>query len=692
MGFKMSYLKNLMRKKWFYPFFILFLMLVTYELFITKLGFYWDDWEALYLAQFDQLSVYWNYFLLDRPFSGALYFFLVQLLGTKPLYWQLTAVLFRWIGVIGMVWALNGLWPKHRGEIYWMGIFMAVFPSFTQQAVAMTYMRHFLSFALFSLSLALLVWALRNPKRYTLYTALSILCSILQMLIVEYFAGLELLKPVVIWHLISKDSLSHSEHTRKTLRLWFPQITSIAVFLLYRFVLLPISVSGTVRNEITLLSKFAANPLNFLISFISAILKDCFFLILRIWIDIFTAKNLYTISKSNIFSILIGFLCVICILFFFWLSEKDAKKNEKLSKKWFREALLLGSFAMLLGGAPVWATGRQIAAGFWSDRLSLAPMVGTSIILITIIVFLIRSQKVKNIILALLVLVSISSHIKTAHKYTLYWETHKDYYWQLHWRAPALEEGTAILGPQMPFSHVGDYSIGFALNHIYAQEPNPVSPPYFFINSSRYVTSNMLGDLSAELSLDRRVKNVEFTGNTNTALGVTYNPARGCLRVMDPIYTDAPTISDLIFYEQDIYNVSNPNVILESNGMTPPETIFGKEPEHNWCYYYQKADLARQNKDWEATISLAENARQANFYAKNGTEYIPFIEGYAHLGNWETAYQYTQDAQQRTPDLEPVLCSTWIRIMHDVTDSDAGTEVFGQVNQFLGCETVTKSE
>ena len=54
--------------------------------------------------------------------------------------------------------------------------------------------------------------------------------------------------------------------------------------------------------------------------------------------------------------------------------------------------------------------------------------------------------------------------------------------------------------------------------------------------------------------------------------------------------------------------------------------IFGAEPPHTWCYYFEKADLARQLQDWQSVLQLEKQAREHGFTPKFGPEYVPFIE------------------------------------------------------------------
>ena len=54
---------------------------------------------------------------------------------------------------------------------------------------------------------------------------------------------------------------------------------------------------------------------------------------------------------------------------------------------------------------------------------------------------------------------------------------------------------------------------------------------------------------------------------------------------------------------------------MRSTTPSPPPMLFGPEPPHTWCYYFQKADLARQRGDWDEVARLGDEARELGFAA-----------------------------------------------------------------------------
>jgi hypothetical protein len=70
----------------------------------------------------------------------------------------------------------------------------------------------------------------------------------------------------------------------------------------------------------------------------------------------------------------------------------------------------------------------------------------------------------------------------------------------------------------------------------------------------------------------------------------------------------------------------------EGTAPTPPYAIFGKEPAHNWCYYYQKASLARQVGDWNEVGRLYDETISKELTANDKSEWFPFLEGLVNAG------------------------------------------------------------
>ena len=92
------------------------LALITFGIWLPKLGFYWDDWAKILVNRLWGPQGYWAYYAEDRPLSAWTHILLTPLLGESPLGWQIFALLMRLISAGCVWWLLKSLWPAARAQ------------------------------------------------------------------------------------------------------------------------------------------------------------------------------------------------------------------------------------------------------------------------------------------------------------------------------------------------------------------------------------------------------------------------------------------------------------------------------------------------------------------------------------------------------------------------------------------------
>jgi hypothetical protein len=170
-------------------------------------------------------------------------------------------------------------------------------------------------------------------------------------------------------------------------------------------------------------------------------------------------------------------------------------------------------------------------------------------------------------------------------------------------------------------------------------------------------------------------KNIVTYPNHRNILVLTQPTSGSCVHIINSLQ---PEFSQR---ELDSIRLIGPyseveHVLVEEAPHTPPAMVFGLEPIHNWCYYYEKADLARQRGDWEEVLNLGNEAFKKGFAPNDSIEWMPFLQAYAYSGNVDrlidlapiiTSDQYTaqQACQIMTsmPEL-PVQTSETIRSLY----------------------------
>ena len=94
---------------------------------------------------------------------------------------------------------------------------------------------------------------------------------------------------------------------------------------------------------------------------------------------------------------------------------------------------------------------------------------------------------------------------------------------------------------------------------------------------------------------------------------------------------------------------------------SPPESIFGKEPEHSWCYYFEKAELASQYNEWEEVIRLYQVAAQDGYKPLDMNEFLPLLDALLHTNSVDEAYQLSVRIKRLTDKSDDNICRVWLR-------------------------------
>jgi hypothetical protein len=656
----MNRVRSIARQPWIIPALLLAACVVAYGLQINKLGFFWDDWEDVFLYHLGDPSFFWNYFAYDRPFTAWVYVVFFPILQKDPLRWQLFILVLRWLSLVGFWWTLKQVWPRREAEIGWILLLLAVYPGFSQQAVSVTYSRHFVSYAFFSLSLCLMVLSIKRPHLYWAFTIPSAMAALLQMMTIEYLFGLELLRPFIIWFLESNSQTGIGKRLWRTFKIWLPYLLALGVFIYWRFIVFASASPDPDANAPVLMANLIKDPLGTMLNLAQIVAQDFIYLILFVWTETIDPDLIDLFSKSTIFSWVAG--AVLAALFGWLLLKRekgDFPDDETASDHFPRQAALLGILGILLGGLPVWSTNRQIIVGLWSDRFSIAPMFGAVLLVVALIEIFGYKKLQKTILIGIIFALAIASQIRTTNKYRLNWDIQRDYYWQLYWRVPQLEPGTAVLGTKMPFGLIADYSVSYALNSIYAPGLQSTQVPFWFFSAMRS-RGIEVPDFKDDLPVKYTLRNVVFEGTTTDSIVVHYKAGQACVRVLTPDDRFSPLLT---VDEQELATISHLERInpKSSPGITP-EGLFGPEPEHGWCYFYEKADLARQIGDWETATALGDEAQAQGLAPATGMEWVPFMEGYANTGEWQKALQINEKALEETNNMEKYLCRAWDRI------------------------------
>jgi len=674
---------------WSFPPILLFFCLAAYGLLLPWLGFYWDDWPTVWYLHFWGPDIFKDVFASDRPLLGVLFRITAPLVGETPAAWQVFGIFTRWLSGLAFWVLLRAIWPRHPQPAAWTALLFALYPGFSQQFISVTYSQVLIVLAVFLFSLTSMVWAVRQPERFWMWLGLSLISAGLVLFTVEYFFGLELLRPLILWLAMRQQTPEKRPRLKRSLSLWAPYLLILVVFFVWR-----VFLSDTPRGDVKLIPRLLADPVTALLGLAQSIGRDIFSSSALAWEQTVQFSRLAKFGSSSValYAGLVLVSTLVAILFLFAYAkgrsnQVEAGTHNSPSSDWAKEATLLGVAGLLVGGWPFWAAGYPISLEFPWDRFTLAMMFGASLLLVGLIGLLIRHLAFRLLLLSILIGLAVGLQFQHANTYRREWNTQRYFFWQWSWRAPAIQPGTTILTSELPFVHYTDNSLAAPFHWLYAPNHTERSMDYMFYNIDARLGLTLAG-LEAGLPIEQVYRATSFQGSTSQVLVVTYQPP-GCLVVYDP--ARHARVPQKPKYIGDVMDISDPSLIQTQTTQPaiPLQDYFGSEPEPNWCYYYEKAELALQVSDWEQVAILGDQALALGeqLYEVNAPELLPYLEAYAHTGQWEKARQVTLDAERLTFRMQRSLCDAWDRILQSTAESEARRSTFDSLQSRLECTT-----
>jgi hypothetical protein len=658
---------------------ILLVMLLAYGWQITRLGFYWDDWVFVY--RYQTLGVFRTMYYGDTRQLGVLALlpgFLFA--GDSPVRWHIYILLLRWASVLIMMWGLNRLWPGHVTSVTIMALLFSVYPAFTQQSISVVYSVQFFSYALFLLSLTLTILAARNPRRFWPLTILAMVAQALHPMMIEYFFGLEFIRPLVLFFLQSGSN--NVEKAKKALLGWLPYTLVMAGYVAWR-----VGLFGSSFNTYeykTLPSLFRADPAGTLLDQSRYALQDIVQVVLTTWQSTVQPDLIDWAQPYNFFTFLISAL-VAGALFYILPRLRQADAHPDGDGFQF-QAITLGLFTVLVGFLPAWFVTRHIIQpGYFGDRLALASMLGASMLVVGVIEFLANSQRRRDLLVfSILIGLAVGLQMRIANDYRWDWVRQSRTYWQTYWRAPALKEGTVLVGNGAISATTNNYTGIFAFSNLYGQYKIPAS--MWYVNYYKTSIPDNLGSfLAGTFTHADKITRVQFEVTPRNSLGIYYE-AEGtrlvrCLKVLTG---DELLTTEIPAEYRDAARFSDPGLILPE-GPLPPAHIFGPEPPADWCMFFEKAELARQLGNWKQVISLKKEADRLGLSALTPYEYTPFIEAYGMSGEWDNALKLSLESYKDLKKTRDAVCLVWSRLGKNAPDHPGYLQALTLLNAQLAC-------
>lgn len=665
---------------------LLAVCVLAYGFWIPRLGLYWDDWWLIWAAETGGAARVLEGLIGERLLHGWMYVLTTAIYQVSPEALHVLVLATRWTAALAAWWTVRAIWPARGLEALGVGLLMAVYPGFSQQSLALIYSDYFLTLTFFLVSLGGMLWALRRPRRFWWLFALSLLAAIPAHWVIEYWLGLELLRlPLALWVAAELRPLRESwkPGAVRAVAVTAPFYANVAVK-----VVAAMLVESGERGAETLgghMAAIAANPSKELLNRVGYVISDIGDAVIFAWTRALQPgmpemRLRYTIL-AVVMALAAAGLTAVLMTRVAEAEERDPRGGDPRppqaagsvrgerwatgSHGWPWVAMGVGLLAILVGQLPMWITDRQIEWGVAAlDRHTLPAMFGAGIFVVGLWRLLLTGTRAFTLGMAILVAAGAWFQFRQGHEYWREHEQQASFLWQWHWRVPGLEPGTSVFLHHEPISlpQSKDYTYAVPLNLVYdpGYDAGPVKywvfpdapgfPPYWMLLLSgghpdlvRQAQGLMLAGSGAggEAELERYVRNLIFAGSTDRSLVAVHRPP-GCLRVLDP---DRDELTDIPPAVREARGSSRPELIL-AEGVQDVDILrryYGPEPAHGWCYFYQRAELARQLGAWPRVAELADEARERGLGPSDDREWTPFIEGYVRAGRADEARRLAQE-------------------------------------------------
>jgi len=657
------------------PLFFLLVTIIAYGLLLPLTGFYWDDWPFAWIAKFLGPREFIPAFAGVRPFLGPIFFVTTSLIPPIPIYWQIFAIIIRFLSGLSVWFALNQVWPRHKRQTLIASLLFLVFPGYSQHWVALTHInQEWIPFIFYLLSFGFTARALRHPNKFKSNTIYALLLLIAGVFPTEYFVSIEPMRFLFIWVILSEEVNGFWQRFFQALKKWIPYLLiwlANAAWLAYFY-----TIGGyesydveIVREPLTILRIFSTIG--------EAIWKAGFY----VWAQVLVLISRAITAPTNLATL--ASICLAFILILFYFTKLDLSEAER--KTFAISAILIGLIGILLGRIPSFAAGLPLTLQSSYDRFMISMMLGGSLFVTGLIELLIRNSRIKMYAFALLIALGIGQQFFNANIFRRDWSKQQEIYWQLAWRISAMKPNTALLTDQLPIDYETDLSFTAPINWMYAPNYKRSSPldersdlPYALIYTEKRLGGASLSSFEPNAEITLPIRRVSFHGSTSQVL-VIYMPKNGCLRVLDAARRDDITYGRQSRFLVNAIPLSDLTNIIVNTDQTV-KLPFLSEPGHTWCYYFAKAELAYQQNDWKKVVDLMDEAKSLGYEPEDPFEWLTYIEAQALTGNMEAAAKLSREVFKQDNGIRRGLCEVWKRVR---TQGHARNEDLTHLNQIL---------
>lgn len=623
---------------------ILLLLIVSglvYLPLVGEFGYYNDDWYLMYSASAYGANTFVDIFSVDRPGRALVMIPAYLLFDGNPLYYNLSAYVFRVVGALALLWALDMLWPGKRTATTLMALLFLIYPGFLSQPNAIDYQSHIIGLAAALISIALTLKAILVERRLhkVLLHVVSLLFGWLYLSLMEWYIGFEVFRWASVFLLSWRLGGNFLQKAARAVQ-WAYASLAIPIFFLGWRLFFFQSERGATDTDVQfeLVRRY---PIQTIYHWTVQVVQDLFDVLLAAWAVPLSQLMDYIQRWGGVLALLSAALVLLILI-----RSNDRARSEQPAPFPFafsQEALWLGLLSAAAGLLPIAMANREVAFPSFS-RYSLVSSVGVAIVMVALLAR-VNGAILRNILAGGLIFIAVLTHHANSVKYAQEAAVARMFWWQVSWRVPQFEPRTTLIGSYPLGATEEDYFIWGPANLIYYPEKQSTESIQPVLFASVLNKGSVTKVLTRERQKQDIRKNIVTYPNHRNILILSQSTSSACVHVIDGLQ---PELSQR---ELDAIRVIAPyseieHVLADAAPHAPPAVVFGPEPTRGWCYYYEKADLARQRGDWNEVLRLGDEASTKDLYPADPIEWMPFLQAYAQTAD-----------MQRLNDLAPVITS-----------------------------------
>ncbi len=656
----------------FLTFFLLLITtFLTFTIYAFQLTYFRDDWYYVLDFLNSNSKIFHEMFSIDRPARGYIFELAFNLFGTNPFPFHLTFSILKFLSGISIFWLVKTILPKQRMKAIWASVLFILYPGYLWWVSGIEYLPMNLSVFLQVISICFSIATIKSESKIErlTYFVFSILTGWGYLALVDYAIGMEITRFLMIYlYLRNFPELSgfRKRFACFVRKAWINLAIPFG-YLIWRFLFFKnirpdtdfsLQINGLFQNPIYILFQWF---FNFLRSFLNSSINSWFLSLYNYFFNLRIKEMIYIMIIAGISGIIITLL----INKIYRLIQADFKEEIEFPGMNFdSEFVVLSFISIIFGIFPIIITNRFIDSSNYSHYA-----LPVSMAIVFFIVGLISSIHIKwvkrSAFFTLILLAMITHHSKaitTRNEQNII----SNFWWQVTWRISGFQDGVSILAnyPGINYGEDADNVWGPA-NLLFSKNKGIEIPITYPINAVPLDTETTMKILSKEESKVVYRTHQSFFDFRNIVI-MSQPTTNSCVHIIDGKWPRLSiNDSDQLFLLSRYSNISK---LIDSAGKVElPEFLFGPEPQRDWCYYYELAEIALEKGDFDSVYRLENEALSKGYRPNDRVEWMPFLQAAIIKNDSEKIFTYSTYINE-IPFLKSVACNTFKSMLDNNMD------------------------